>query len=71
MKQEDLVGKKVLVRDVVVFEFDNGMVVEKVRDVTGILDKVGSNKFFDWDLSVVLDGKAYKIKTLKQIEVVN
>ena len=71
MKEEDLIGKKVILRNVSEIEVNEGLVAEKTKDITGILEKIGSNKFFGWALSVVIDGKAYQIKRLSQIEVIS
>ena len=42
--------------------------VETFKDVTGILEKIGSNDFFGWEISATLDGNSYKLKNLSQIQ---
>ena len=45
----------------------NGVLVEEYKDVTGILEKIGPNNFFGWDLSATVNGQTYQIITLSQI----
>jgi hypothetical protein len=41
---------------------------EGYEDVIGILEKIGSNDFFGWDISAKVDGNSYELKTLSQIQ---
>jgi len=68
MRKEKLLGKKVTLRNVHCVDTTNGLIVETFKDVTGILEKIGSNDFFGWELSATLDGNSYKLKTLSQIQ---
>lgn len=68
MKKEKLIGKKVTLRNVHCIDTVNGMIIETYKDVTGILEKVGKNDFFGWEISATLDGNSYKLKTLSQIQ---
>jgi len=68
MRKEKLLGKKVTLRNVHCVDTTNGLIVETFKDVTGILEKIGSNDFFGWEISATLDGNSYKLKTLSQIQ---
>ena len=67
MKKEKLVGKKVVLKNVFSIETINGVVIEEYKDITGILEKIGPNTFFGWDLSATVNGQTYQITTLSQI----
>tara|TARA_Y100000589_G_C27127277_1_gene619074 strand:+ start:1250 stop:1471 length:222 start_codon:yes stop_codon:yes gene_type:complete len=62
-----LIGKKVLLKNVYSLETDNGIVNESYRDIEGILEKLGSNDFFGWDICATVNGRMYKIDNLSQI----
>lgn len=68
MRKENLVGKKVTLINVHCIETIDGLMVETFKDVTGILEKIGSNYFFGWEISATLDGNSYKLKNLSQIQ---
>ena len=68
MRKEKLLGKKVTLRNVHCVDTTNGLIGETFKDVTGILEKIGSNDFFGWEISATLDGNSYKLKTLSQIQ---
>tara|TARA_R110000824_G_scaffold113599_5_gene263365 strand:- start:3765 stop:3983 length:219 start_codon:yes stop_codon:yes gene_type:complete len=68
MRKENLVGKKVTLINVHCIEIIDGLMVETFKDVTGILEKIGSNYFFGWEISATLDGNSYKLKNLSQIQ---
>tara|TARA_B100001769_G_C22112498_1_gene602347 strand:+ start:2704 stop:2922 length:219 start_codon:yes stop_codon:yes gene_type:complete len=67
MRKDKLVGKKVVLKNVFCMETINGVLVEEYKDVTGILEKIGPNNFFGWDLSATVNGQTYQIITLSQI----
>ena len=67
MNKEKLVGKKVVLKNVYYFNMINGIIEERYEDIEGILEKVGKNNFFGWDISATIDGQAYKLDTLSQI----
>ena len=62
-----LIGKKVLLKNVYSLETDNGIVNESYTDIEGILEKLGSNDFFGWDICATVNGRMYKIDNLSQI----
>ena len=68
MNREGLLGKKVIIRNVHCIDTINGIITENYKDVTGILEKIGSNDFFGWKLSATLNGSSYELKTLSQIQ---
>lgn len=68
MQKEKLIGKKVVLRNVYCLELTNGLLTEECKDVTGILEKIGKNTFFGWDVSATVDGNSYKLVTLSQIQ---
>lgn len=68
MNRERLLGKKVIIRNVHCIDTINGIITENYKDVTGILEKIGSNDFFGWKLSATLNGSSYELKTLSQIQ---
>jgi len=68
MKKDRLIGKKVVLRNVHCFDMTNGIMTEGYEDVIGILEKIGSNDFFGWDISAKVDGNSYELKTLSQIQ---
>ena len=67
MKKDRLVGKKVLLKNVYCFNNINGIITEEYKDIEGMLDKIGPNLFFGWDISATVDGTCYKLETLSQI----
>jgi|TARA_R110000803_G_scaffold153293_6_gene218161 hypothetical protein len=68
MRKENLLGKKVTLINVHCMETIDGLMVETLKDVTGILEKLGSNDFFGWEICATLDGNSYKLKTLSQVQ---
>lgn len=62
-----LIGKKVLLKNVYSLETDNGIVNESYKDIEGILEKLGPNDFFGWDICATVNGRMYKIINLSQI----
>ena len=68
MRKEKLIGKKVILKNVHSLEFINGIVTEEYKDVSGILENIGANSFFGWDLSATIDGNSYQLVTLSQIQ---
>lgn len=62
-----LVGKKVLLKDVYNVNTEGGVVIEGYSDVEGILEKLGTNDFFGWDICATVDGRMYKLDNLSQI----
>lgn len=67
MRKEKLVGKPVILKNVFCMDNINGVVIEEYKDVEGILENIGPNEFFGWDISATVDGRCYKINTLSQI----
>ena len=67
MNKEKLVGKKVVLKNVYCINTVNGIVEEGYEDIEGILEKVGENSFFGWDISATINGQSYKLDTLSQI----
>jgi hypothetical protein len=67
MRKEKLVGKPVILKNVFCIENIRGIIVEEYKDIEGILEKIGPNEFFGWDISATVDGQSYEIKTLSQI----
>tara|TARA_R110000824_G_scaffold369729_2_gene559231 strand:- start:283 stop:501 length:219 start_codon:yes stop_codon:yes gene_type:complete len=68
MRKEKLIGKKVILKNVHCIEHINGLLTEEHKDVTGILEKIGVNSFFGWDICATVDGNSYKLITLSQIQ---
>jgi len=68
MRKDKLIGKKVTLKNVHCVEHINGLLTEEYKDVTGILEKIGDNTFFGWDLCATIDGNSYKLVTLSQIQ---
>lgn len=62
-----LIGKKVLLKNVYSIKTDNGAVIESYEDIEGILEKLGPNDFFGWDICATVNGRMYKIINLSQI----
>lgn len=62
-----LIGKKVLLRNVYSMETENGVISESYQNVEGILEKLGTNTFFGWDICATVNGRMYKIENLSQI----
>ena len=62
-----LIGKKVLLRHVYSMETKNGMVTESYNNIEGILEKLGPNNFFGWEVCATINGRMYKIENLSQI----
>ena len=62
-----LVGKKVLIKNVYNVNTKGGVIIEGYSDVEGILEKIGTNDFFGWDICVTVDGIMYKLDNLSQI----
>jgi hypothetical protein len=67
MRKEKLVGKPVILKNVFCIENIKGIIIEEYKDIEGILEKIGPNEFFGWDISATVDGQSYEIKTLSQI----
>jgi len=70
MRKDKLVGKKVLLKNVYYFDNSEGIITEEYRDIEGILEKIGPNLFFGWDLSATINGTCYKIESLSQIQAI-
>jgi len=68
MRKEKLIGKKVILKNVQCIEHINGLLREEHKDVIGILEKIGSNSFFGWDISATVNGNSYQLVTLSQIQ---
>ena len=68
MNKDRLIGKKVVLRNVHCIDIVNGLTIEECRDVTGLLEKIGNNDFFGWEISAKVDGNSYELKTLSQIQ---
>jgi len=68
MRKEKLIGKKVILKNVHCMDHINGLVTEEYKDITGILENIGSNSFFGWDISATVDGNSYQLVTLSQIQ---
>lgn len=66
--KEKLIGKKVCLTNVYCVDHIDGVVNEQYKDVTGILEKIGPNIFFGWDISATVDNVNYKIESLSQIQ---
>lgn len=62
-----LIGKKVLLKNVYTMSTDNGIITETYQDVEGILENLGSNTFFGWEICATVNQQMYKIDTLSQI----
>jgi hypothetical protein len=62
-----LVGKKVLIKNVYNINTEGGVLIEGYSDVEGILEKLGTNDFFGWDICATVDGRMYKLDNLSQI----
>lgn len=56
-----LVGKKVLIKNVYNVNTEGGVIIERYSDVEGILEKIGTNDFFGWDICATVDGIMYKL----------
>ncbi len=68
MRKEKLIGKKVILKNVHCMDHINGLLTEEYKDITGILEKIGGNSFFGWDISATVDGNSYQLVTLSQIQ---
>lgn len=68
MNKDKFIGKKVILKNVLSIDVENGMITEGYSDVVGILEKIGKNTFFGWDICATVDGNAYKLITLSQIQ---
>ncbi len=62
-----LIGKKVLLRNVYGMSSTNGVINEGYTNIEGILEKLGSNDFFGWEICATVNGQMYKIENLSQI----
>lgn len=62
-----LVGKKVLIKNVYNVNTEGGVLIEGYSDVEGILEKLGTNDFFGWDICATVGGRMYKLDNLSQI----
>tara|TARA_B100000282_G_C31313698_1_gene301130 strand:- start:99 stop:320 length:222 start_codon:yes stop_codon:yes gene_type:complete len=62
-----LIGKKVLLKNVYTIKNEEGVMTEGYTDIEGVLEKLGSNDFFGWDICATVNGQMYKIDNLSQI----
>lgn len=70
MRKEKLVGKNVILKNVYCVDNHNGVITEGYRDITGILEKVGPNTFFGWELCALVNGVNYKLESLSQVQAI-
>ena len=68
MRKEKLVGKRVLLRNVYCVDNHNGVITEEYKNIEGVLEKLGSNAFFGWEICALVNGVNYKLESLSQIQ---